>query len=87
MIKLKKSAHHWYKLKNSTKKRHKAINKGIRYETSIKNLHNAAVSKKRRLNVLRIYHKKYCDKITKDMKYIDKKYKLNKTNNICNKLI
>lgn len=39
---------------------------------------NSAVSKKRRLNVLRIYHKKYWDTITKDMKYIDKKYKLNK---------
>ena len=38
----------------------------------MKNLHNSAVSKKRRLNVLRIYHKKYCDTITKDMKYIDK---------------
>lgn len=83
MIKLKKSAHHWYKLKNSTQKRRRAIDKGIRYETSMKNLHDAALSKKRRLNVLRIYHKTYCPRITKDMKYIDKKYKLNKTNNIC----
>jgi hypothetical protein len=82
MIKLKKSVHHWYKLKNSTQKRRRAIDKGIR--TYVKNLHDAAISKKRRLNVLRIYHKKYCPRITKDMKYIDKTYKLGKTNNICN---
>ena len=77
MIQLKKSKNHWYKLKNSTKKRHNAIEKGIFYEKKNKKLsiRNAAISKKRRLNVLRIYQKKYCDVITKDMKYIDKKYK------------
>ena len=62
-IKLKKSNNHWYKLKNSTQKRHKAIDKGILYEMR-QNKRNAALSKKRRLNVLRIYQKNYCDVIT-----------------------
>ena len=47
----------------------------------------AATAKKGRLNILRIYRrnkkKKECKKITKDMKYIDKKYKLGKTREIC----
>jgi hypothetical protein len=87
MIPLKQSIHHWYKLKNSTKKRRIAINKGIQYEKIKRKLtyKKASLSKKRRLNVLRIYHKKYCNIITKDMKYLDKKYKLGKTHNICNK--
>lgn len=83
-IKLKKSKNHWYKLKNSTKKRHNAIDKGIFYEKK-NSIRNASISKKRRLNVLRIYQNKYCDVITKDMKYIDKKYKLGKTYSICKK--
>ena len=83
-IKLTKSKNHWYKLKNSTQKRHKAIDKGILYEMQQKKTkRNAAISKKKRLNVLRIYQKKYCGVITKDMKYIDKKYKLGKTHTIC----
>lgn len=70
-----KSFHHWYKLKNNTKKKTYCY-KGIRYEKNMKNLHNAAVSKK--TSVECFTHKKHCDTITKDMKYIDKKYKLNK---------
>ena len=48
----------------------------------------AAISKKGRLNILRIYrrnkHVKDCQKITKDMKYLNRKYKLGSTKNICN---
>ena len=43
----------------------------------------AATAKKGRLNILRIYRRnknvKDCNKITRDMEYIDKKYKLGKT--------
>ena len=49
----------------------------------------AATAKKGRLNILRIYRRNKdipgCKKITRDMKYIDKKYKLGKTDNICGK--
>ena len=52
-------------------------------------MRKAALAKKKRFNVLRIYRRyknvKACKKITKDMRYIDKKYKLNKTKNICGK--
>ena len=54
-------------------------------------MRKAALAKKKRFNVLRIYRRyknvKACKKITKDMRYIDKKYKLNKTNDICGKII
>ena len=50
----------------------------------------AAQSKKARFNVLRIYRRyknpKDCKKITHDMKYMDKKYKLHSTKNICSTL-
>ena len=43
----------------------------------------AAIAKKARFNVLRIYRKNRklgeCNKLTRDMRYIDKKYKLGKT--------
>jgi len=43
--------------------------------------------KKARFNVLRLYRKNKdkigCLRITKDMKYMDKKYKLGNTKNIC----
>ena len=51
--------------------------------------YKAALSKKRRFNVLRIYRRfgkfKECQTLTKDMKYIDKKYKTGHTKNICQK--
>ena len=54
-----------------------------------KDLRAAATAKKGRLNILRIYRRnknvKDCNKITKDMEYIDKKYKLGETKNICGK--
>ena len=80
-----------YKLNNSTFKRHRAINEGIQYEKKYNNktAKKAAQSKKARFNVLRIYRKnkksKECEIITKDMKYIDKKYGLGTTKNICKK--
>ena len=78
-----------YKLNASTKYRRMAINEGIRSEARKKNKtkKQAAISKKARFNILRIYrrnnNKKACRKITRDMRYIDKKYKLNKTKKIC----
>ena len=47
----------------------------------------SATKKKARLNVLRIYRKnkdkKGCEILTKDMKYLDRKYKLGETNRVC----
>lgn len=47
----------------------------------------AATAKKGRLNILRIYrrnnNKQHCNIITSDMKYLDHKYKLGNTTNIC----
>ena len=86
-----KNRKHHYKLNSSTKKRQLALNEGIRLEAkkTKKNIKKAAIAKKNRLNILRIYRKtkkvKECNKITKDMRYIDKKYKLGKTKNICGK--
>jgi hypothetical protein len=52
-------------------------------------LKKAAISKKGRFNLLRIYRRnkdpKGCRKITRDMRYLDKKYKLGKTKDICSK--
>ena len=48
---------------------------------------DAAIAKKGRFNILRIYRKNFksdeCRKITEDMKYMDKKYGLGTTNDIC----
>tara|TARA_B100001094_G_scaffold271941_1_gene277498 strand:+ start:3093 stop:5294 length:2202 start_codon:yes stop_codon:yes gene_type:complete len=86
-----KNKKHKYSLKDPQKKRILAINEGIKSESkkTKKSIKKAAVAKKARFNVLRIYRKnnnpKDCKKITKDMKYIDKKYKLGETKDICNK--
>ena len=68
-----------YKLEYPQRRRILGINEGIKTETA----------KKGRLNILRIYRRnknvKDCNKITSDMRYIDKKYKLGKTKNICGK--
>ena len=88
IIDYSKKKHH-YRLNNNTKKRHLAIDEGVDREKkkTKKNIKKAALAKKARFNVLRIYrkykNKKECEIITKDMKYMDKKYKLGKTNNIC----
>lgn len=85
MVRLKPSSKQDYKLKNSTQKRHKELNNYIQYEKRKRNItkRNSAISKKKRLNVLRIYNKKYCDVLTRDMKYLNKTYGLGKTKNIC----
>ena len=84
-----KNKKHKYKLKDPKYKRIQAINEGIKQESNNKSIKDAATSKKARFNVLRIYRKnKYpeqCNILTNDMKYIDKKYKLGKTKNICRK--
>ena len=78
-----------YKLKNSSIKRQRAIDEGIYSEArkTRQTRKQAAQAKKSRFNVLRIYrrykNKPDCQKITKDMKYIDKKYQLGTTKNIC----
>lgn len=78
-----------YKLKDPFSKRKKAILEGIRYEHkhNKKTKKKAALAKKQRFNVLRIYRrnksKKQCKTLTKDMKFISKTFKLGKTNNIC----
>lgn len=81
---------HRYKLKYSAKKRRLALDEGVITESKKKKIpkRKAAISKKGRLNILRIYrrnkHSKDCRKITKDMKYLNKKYNLGSTKNICN---
>ena len=86
-----KNKKHLYKLGDPHKERIKSIDEGIKKESrkSKKSIRKAAVSKKARLNILRIYRKtnkpKECKRITQDMKYIDKKYGLGKTINICKK--
>ena len=78
----KKNVRHHYKLKYSTRKRRMAINEGVRAESKKRGMtmKKAAISKKGRFNLLRMYRKnknpKACRKITKDMRYMDKKYKL-----------
>lgn len=86
-----KNKKHHYKLKDSFKKRKLAIHEGVNMEAkkTKKNKKQAAIAKKGRFNILRIYRKnkkvKECNIITHDMRYMDKKYKLGKTNNICGK--
>tara|TARA_B100000674_G_C37602459_1_gene805981 strand:+ start:388 stop:756 length:369 start_codon:yes stop_codon:yes gene_type:complete len=79
-----------YKLKNSTRRRRMAINEGVLSEKkkTNKTLRRAAIAKKGRFNILRIYRKnkkpRECNIITQDMRYMDRKYNLGKTINICN---
>ena len=87
----KKKVRHRYKLKSSTRKRRMALNEGVRAESRKRGttMKKAAISKKGRFNLLRIYRRnkdpKACRKITRDMRYLDKKYKLGKTKDICKK--
>lgn len=87
----KKGKKYHYRLKDPQRKRILAINEGVRSEIKKtgKTMKKAAISKKARFNILRIYRKKKkveeCKKITKDMRYMDKKYKLGKTKEICGK--
>ena len=76
---------HKYKLSDPTSKRRRAIDEGIKSEN--KKTKKAAIAKKARFNVLRIYRKnnnpKECRTLTRDMRYIDRKYNLGKTKDIC----
>ena len=83
---------HKYRIKDPSHMRQKAIDEGVMMEKmGNKNKKmtrkQAAVAKKAQFNVLRIYrrnnYKDQCKLITKDMRYIDKKYGLKKTNDIC----
>lgn len=86
-----KNKKYTYKLNDPPSLRHKAIDEGIRYENKHMNKtkKQAAISKKGRFNILRIYRRnnnlKECNILTKDMEYMDKKYKLGKTSKICSK--
>ena len=86
-----KNKKYTYKINDPPSLRHKAIDEGIRYENKHMNKtkKQAAISKKGRFNILRIYRRnnnlKECKILTKDMEYMDKKYKLGKTSKICSK--
>ena len=87
----KKNKKHHYRLKDPFKKRILAILEGVNAEArkTGKTKKKAAIAKKGRFNILRIYRKNKkvneCNIITRDMKYMDKKYGLGKTKNICGK--
>jgi hydroxylamine reductase (hybrid-cluster protein) len=74
-----------YHIKDTAKKRHLAIDEGIKKDG--KDTRKNAKAKKARFNVLRIYRRykkpEECKILTKDMKYIDKKYNLGTTKKIC----
>ena len=80
---------HRYKINDPFKKRKLAIHEGVDYEAkkTNKNKKKAATAKKGRFNILRIYRKnkkiKECNILTHDMRYMDKRYGLGKTKNIC----
>jgi len=85
----KENKKHIYKLYDPQKNRILAIEEGInqkKNKTKKAKIH-AAKMKKSRFNILRLYRKnndkKGCNNLTQDMKYIDKKYNLGKTKNIC----
>ena len=86
-----KNKKHRYHIKDSTIKRRRAINEGVRKERkkTKKNMRSSAAAKKARFNVLRIYRRyknpEECEILTRDMKYLDKKYGLGTTKNICRK--
>ncbi|MAV65052.1 MAG: hypothetical protein CMG00_07675 [Candidatus Marinimicrobia bacterium] len=85
-----KKKHH-YHIKDPFRKRKLAIHEGVNAESKKtgKTMKKAAIAKKGRFNVLRIYRKnkkvRECEIITHDMRYMDKKYGLGKTKNICGK--
>tara|TARA_Y100000591_G_C21803861_1_gene683639 strand:+ start:343 stop:1344 length:1002 start_codon:yes stop_codon:yes gene_type:complete len=84
-----KNKKHHYHIKDPFSKRKLAIHEGVRAEAKKtgKSMKKAATAKKGRFNVLRIYRRykkpKECEIITGNMRYMDKKYGLGKTKNIC----
>ena len=80
-----------YRLKDSASKRRRAIREGVKHEmrTKKRSAKEAAIAKKGRFNILRIYRKNQkpgeCRKITSDMRYMDRLYGLGDTSQICMK--
>lgn len=80
-----------YKLNKTARARRMALNERVMddMKKTGKGTRRAAIAKKGRLNVLRIYRRyrnvNDCKKITRDMRYLDNKYKLGKTAEICGK--
>tara|TARA_B100001094_G_scaffold58125_1_gene53593 strand:- start:5820 stop:6089 length:270 start_codon:yes stop_codon:yes gene_type:complete len=81
-----------YKLSDTDKKRRETLESKIRMDAKRRKitLREAAISKKSRLNILRIYRRyrnfEHCKIITSDMIWITKKFiKNGKTNKICSK--
>jgi len=74
----KKYKKYKYHIHESDFKRRRAINEGIKSKKTKSAQLKAAKEKKARFNVLRIYRRyknpKECKIITKDMRYIDRKY-------------
>tara|TARA_B100000963_G_C22571812_1_gene646469 strand:- start:255 stop:1313 length:1059 start_codon:yes stop_codon:yes gene_type:complete len=84
----KSNKKHVYRMKDPQKKRILAMDEGIRCEMRKgKTRRDAALSKKKRFNVLRLYRKnkdpKGCRILTQDMKYLDKRYGTGITQNVC----
>lgn len=80
-----------YHISDPTRKRRRAIHEGVSSEKKKtgRTKKQAAIAKKARFNILRIYRKnkkqEECHILTKDMKYMDKKYGLGTTKDICGK--
>lgn len=80
-----------YHLRDPVSKRRAAIDAGIKSEMrkTRKNKRQTAIAKKGRFNILRIYRRNRkvdeCKKITRDMRYMNSKYGLGKTADICGK--
>ena len=74
----KKYKKYKYHINESDFKRRRAINEGIKSKKTKSAQLKAAKDKKARFNILRIYRRyknpKECKIITKDMRYIDRKY-------------
>ena len=78
-----------YRLSLPAGKRHAALDEVVNYKLKKgATKRDAAIQKKRRLGILRIYRRykqpAECKKITRDMRYLDRKYiKNGTTNDIC----
>lgn len=87
-VKARKKYH--YRIDDNASLRRKALAAGIVSEQRKRRitLREAAIAKKARLNILRIYRRyrlpRECEKITRDMRWIDRTYILGGcTKNIC----
>lgn len=78
-----------YHLKDPASVREKALLAAVTAEAKRLKISKqaAALKKKGRLNILRIYrknkHKSQCKVITRDMRFLDKKFNLGQTSSIC----